>query len=426
MIPALVRLIIAGVDLFGPTEVVATRAGLKLLRRGSVLERSAVRRTLKRGKRVGILDAATSGIRKGITGAATEVVPSPTRVLPPMPMPEGPMTTPGFDPFGPLRPGERIPVPPNAYTFTEIPDRHLPGKEPPAQKDTKLTPQPTRETTPEREDRLSTLLKADIALRASDQAAALAERWLPSIEWHGTVNATGFKTTPTRTVVHYALAVAFGLIKQQRVSSASLVVNIDYNTNNVSVGYVSKAYWLTEIYTLALYAVNGVALPPKLSKDVHNLTQQAKDVFSRSMVSGIVKGPAAGLVELGTGTVKLAGDALKVVIGAYQNLGRLLGPLAVYDMGDETLYGGRASLLLRAPDQPEPFKSMQTGPDGKPVPLLTRLPAPNPQPPVPPGEDPSTGYSVDLRSLVAQALYDPGIAPPVPDTNVSLPTVHKL
>lgn len=407
-----------------PTEVAIVRTASKLVRNNLVRKPSVRRLRLRgrrRGRRMGILDTALSTVRRGV---ATEEIPEvPTRVTPSHPV--SPAEGPAYP--SPIYP-ERINVPPGAYPTTPIPGMYFggpqftqnvynsntnvsPGPQPPVQKEPLLDP------------KLNNLLKADAATNLLDKARQLASEWLPTISWEGVVQATGFKTTPTRTVVHYALAVAFGLIKQQRVSDCVLMVDVDYETNHVTVVYKSKAYWLTEILTLGIYTINGAVFPPGTVKDINSLIGKSMDAFSRSLQSGFKNGTTAGAIELGKQGAILGGDALRLILRAYQNLGRLLGPLGVYDMGDETLYGGRASALLRAPFQPEPFNSMITDANGKPVPLLTRKPAPNPQPPVAIGTDPASGYSLDLRSLVAQALHDPGVIPPVPDTNVALPVI---
>lgn len=405
-----------------PVEVQVARVAFNALTRRAVVRR-LVRRGIRRGvRRMGILDASLSTIRRGAVAATEEAASPPTRILPPTQPPgEFPLSAPSAP--------ERIPVPPNAYPSNPIQGNSYfqsnrftnnvynskfqtsPGPTPPQPKDP--TPDP----------KLNNLVKADIAANLLQAARSGLKNWFPTMSWEGVVHATGFKTTPTRTVVHYALAVAYGLIKQQRVSGVSLRVDVDYETNHVTVAYISETTILTELLTLSIYAINGFAIPPALFPDLIGIQNKTKDVLSRSLTAGFKMGGNNSIIELGSGVIQLAGDALKFIVKAYDNLSRLLGPVAVYDMGDDTLYGGRASFLLRAKDQPEPFNSMQTDKNGKPVPLLTRLPAPNPQPPVAIGTDPSSGYSLDLRSLVAQALYDPGVVPPVPDTNVSLPTV---
>ncbi len=414
------------VELAAPTEVVVGRMIARAAAGRSILQ-TAGKRAARRGRRrMGIVDASLSNIRRGVSAITAEegvASPPPTRIVPP----GGGQGFGGDSALSPFQPPERIPVPPNAFPTTPVPGSNYfsgsqwtqnvfnsmfqvsPGPMPPAPKEQVF------------DSKLTNLMKADAATNVLNKARALADKWFPSIAWEGVVNATGFKTTPTRTVVHYALAVCFGLIKQQRVSSVSLVVHVDYENNHVSVAYVSQAYWLTELMTLQVYALSGF-VPPDLVKDVGQIDKQIVDNISRSLDKGFREGPTQGIKEFGNGSITLAGDALKLMLKTYQNMGRMLGPLAVYDLGDDTLYGGRASALLRAPFQPEPFKSMQSDKDGKPVPLLTRLPAPNPHAPVAPGTDPACGYSLDLRSLVAQALYDPGAIPPIPDTNVSLPT----
>lgn len=244
--------------------------------------------------------------------------------------------------------------------------------------------------------------------------------YIPRLGWTGIVKAVGFKTTPTRTVVHYALAVAFGLIKQTRISSVALNIEIDYNNNAVSVSYASETSILTEMLTIQLFGVTGDLFPPNVAKDAIKMIATGFEL--KRKFAGVVKNPsAANILELVGDAAEVGPQALDTVLSVYTNVARMLGPLAIYDMGDETLYGGRASFLLRAPKQPEPFASMIQQP------MLTRVPAPNPQFPAP--VDATTGkklapgvagYSTDLRSLVAQALYDPTILPPSPDTNLSL------
>jgi hypothetical protein len=427
-IPAvIVRALIAAAEMVS-TEVAITRMAVSLVKRGLArgIAKRAVGRALRRRGRVGILDTIASGVRKGASTLERTPFKVPSPSIPSTPhWPVIPYEPPSH-PISPIPGPERIVVPPHAIPTTPLSQAYQPsvrpfGTESSTQPVEKVLPQPAKESSPN----LTNLLRSDIALNALTNIRALSDKWLPGIRWTGTVSAVGFKTTPTRTVVHYALAVAFGLVKQQRVSGVALSVDIDYETNHVVVIYTSNAYWLTELITLGIYNVNGAILPSKLAEDFNKLKKKLDDLPSRSLMKGFIKGPQAGFVELGSGAVELAGDALALVLKAYGNLGRMLGPLAIYDMGEETLFGGRPSVLLQdRPNEPEPFKSMHVDENGYLVPLLTRLPAPNPQPPVPPGEDPSTGYSVDLRSLVAQALYDPGVAPPIPDTNVSLPVFH--
>ena len=376
---------------------------------------------------MGVLDAATAGIRRGTMSLAPTVPHEPpVRLIPP----GAPSPMPG-EPSFPVAPTERINVPGQAYPHTPLNDKYTNSYKFTqnvynSNFNTSPGPTPPQHNNAAPDPKITGLLKADIASNMANVAQSLANNWLPTLMWSGQVQATGYKTTPLRTVVHYCLAVAYGLIKQQRISDCTLIVRADYDTNSVFVHYQSKAYWLTELLTLSLFAANGALIPPNLQKSLEDLQKRPTDALSRALTMGFKQGPNAAIIELGKEAAKFGGDAIKFIIRVYDNLGRMLGPTAVYDMGDETLYGGRASALLRSLEQPEPFKSMQTDKDGNPVPLLTRLPAANPQPPVFQGQNPSTGYSVDLRSLVAQALYDPTILPPVPDTNVSLDPVNVI
>lgn len=413
------------IELALPTRIVlAERAGLSLAKvaaRKRILRHSKLLRISRiRRKRMGMLDAITAGIKKD---ALSEVSEESTSSL--VPHREAQY----FPPNAPN--AERIEVPqrpevPNAYPSTPVPEIYRTGPQFSANinnsRTTNINNRLNSQPSPEQPQRgwLDNLTRLSNVPQLFSNVSSLADRWLPGLEWSSVVDVIGFPTTPTRTVVHYALAVAFGLVKQQRLSSTALTVDINYETNRVTVSYMSKAYWLTEFLTLCLYDINGAILPPDVAKDTQNLLNQKLDALSRSLVSGFRKGPTAGGIELGKQGTEFVGDALTTIIKAYKNMSRLLGPAAIYDMGEETIFGGRPSILLASLEQPQPFSEMQYKP------LLTRTPAPNPQPPVPVGEDPTTGYSIDLRSLVAQALYDPGILPPIPDTNVSLDTVNTL
>ncbi len=256
-----------------------------------------------------------------------------------------------------------------------------------------------------------------------DQMKNAAGRFFPSITWAGTVVCQGYKTTPTRTVVHFALALAFGLIKQARFCDTMLYCEIDHVNNTVHVKYGSSTNPLAEILTIQMFiwtgqasVGQGQAIGQAISQLAQTNTRQLTNP-TQLMDAGILQtlkdkaGPLKTLVD--------------IFVKAYRNMARKLGPQAVYDLGEESLYGGYPSALLDygtiLKDQkgvPQPFASFL----GKE--MLTRRDAPNPQVPGPPAfPDNSLGYSTDLRSLVAQVLYDPGVQPPQPDTNVSLPVL---
>jgi hypothetical protein len=106
-----------------------------------------------------------------------------------------------------------------------------------------------------------------------------------------------------------------------------------------------------------------------------------------------------------------------------QNVNRVLGPAGIWDIGESNIYAGLTPATMAVPDI-QPYTDMLnwTGPNNAPRPLLTRDLADNPEPPQSPPNMHTTHY--DLRSLVAQALYDPGVLPPSPDTSVALPNAE--
>ena len=215
---------------------------------------------------------------------------------------------------------------------------------------------------------------------------------------------------------------------------------------------------LTEILSVAMLTGMGKVASPQdlvtLFKGFNTFNSAAISAIRNPAASITNFNPTSGIAELSE-TVENAVDGINNAISAafrvYQNVGRALGPLAVWDMpvanqldrrqgdpanplfSDETIYGGVPSMFLTPPPNEEQPQNRLPTPFGLMVqqPLLTRNPAPNPQPPVPAGlgvdpADAASGYSLDLRSLVAQALYDPGVLPPKPDTNVSLTPIYEL
>jgi hypothetical protein len=158
----------------------------------------------------------------------------------------------------------------------------------------------------------------------------------------------------------------------------------------------------------------------------------------RAMVPGLTrvggpndqKQPPQVKTNLDAGDVDPAAGALvRKTLQLYKAVSSRLGQDIIYRMGRHRILGGPAPSVL-APQAAKavgplagvareiarrdiaPFRDMvgQT--------LLTREPAPNPQPPA--GAASVTGLNglgTDLRTLVAQALHDPGIRPPYPRTD---------
>lgn len=278
------------------------------------------------------------------------------------------------------------------------------------------------------------------AFNYDNMKRALAGLW-PKQQWHCHVSAYANKTTPMRTAVHYCLAVAFGLIKSNRLGGMFIKIEIDYEINLVQVTLGMQSSLITDVVTapttIAKVIGSAISGPPEQGMDTSSgrfwgsLRSAARGIGPWLPGSGIYYGVAAltsggGLPPQEQPPAPNGGAPTTKLQDIYNNISRELGPLSIYDMGDETIYGGTPTTLTSYVGGVKPFADISKDAQGRPAILLTRYPAPNPQPPGPPNLPPAYGYSTDLRSLVTQALVDPGMTPPFPQTNVILPVVGKF
>jgi hypothetical protein len=230
---------------------------------------------------------------------------------------------------------------------------------------------------------------------------AFASDLIPGITWHGGVTARGFKVTPLRDVLHYCLAVVFGLVHQSRVGSTLIKVDCFPIENRVEISFQSASAMLLEPYNVAAVSAASMA---GLTTNVPG----GRTVGPTEEVINGIKRFVAGVIN--------PVQAFKNFVQTAADVNRLLGAGGIWDMGQSNIYAGRppASMIL---NQAQPFTDMQEWSFVDKRPMLTRDLAYNPEPVEITGMH-STHY--DLRSLVAQALYDPGVLPPPPDTAIAL------
>ncbi len=310
------------------------------------------------------------------------------------------------------------------------------------------------------------------------------------------VTTRGRKGTPTKHVLHVALAAAFGAVARHMIyyGDIDLAVKVDLMKNQVTVVY-------TTIMKLSGYALgealgDGAAVKQRVvdDKDVtgRNLLGAVKQMVQtnanlvvpeQTAVPAATGGQASGPGVPGIGDIASAAYSVAASIVGYDtsvsgavavsassladfvkrnfdtglyNLGmnRILwgDPKSAQEadnlgfLGREVIRTGLPPVSLfptpitnNKPNFPEPYRSMLYNREE----IVTRYPfladgktpAGNPLPPRPrnrnagweygkpapvTAHDVKSGYDFDLRSLVAQALSDPGLELNRPDTDLSL------
>jgi len=235
--------------------------------------------------------------------------------------------------------------------------------------------------------------------------------FIPSISWKGSITATGFKTTPLRTVLHYCLAAVFGLIHQTRIGHSAIHVDLHPNENRVDVVFINSSSLLLELFNVALVGFAG---------NPGDFLKGAAFGAVGNRLIGQSKGVTTSIFEFAKGKID-TNEAVKDIVDTIGEISRRIGPGGIWDMAQSDIYAGKPPGTMEI-GKVEPFDSIyQESVIGK-KPMLTRQLALNPQAPTIPNMHYPTHF--DLRSLVAQALYDPGVMPPIPDTNVALPNVE--
>ncbi len=332
---------------------------------------------------------------------------------------------------------------------------------------------------------------------------SLFENWMPSYISTAECTVIGKKGTPTKNVLHTALAAVFGAMFREgpRYGDFGLEVHVDHINNVVTTSYVVKTNVVNQI-TNKVVANPGILLDAATGQ----LTGRALKKLSQIAFEGApwisiigAAGGQLGLIPLPAGggisgvrrsapnaqglngTTGLGGayntndpSEINAVTGqpegtilsdqlanAFKFLTMGFGPALWADPANpaaarvsgavarETIEGAPPPALLRPPGEyPAPFNSLVLYET-----IITRLPkvppgelAQNPIPPVPapvddkgivvqeynkmvpvaiPGTDPADGLPFDLRSLVAQALTDPTVEPPRPESDQQFKQVER-
>lgn len=265
------------------------------------------------------------------------------------------------------------------------------------------TPSPTNNPVPPNPQGAGMAERAALLGSVGLQAFSALSPYIPSIVYQGRVEARGFKNTPLRNVLHYCLAVSFGLVKQTRIGATKFHVECYPTENRVVVVYENSTMALFE------WANIGVASFLETINGVNNLV---KRVGARVLGNPI--GWVSGVKQMVGENPKEAANFLLKHVG---DVNRRIGPGGVWDMGMSDIHAGTPPITVTVPGI-EPYTTMynESAPNKKP--MLTRKMAANPEVPEIPGKHWPTHF--DLRSLVAQSLYEPGVLPPPPDTVVSL------
>lgn len=296
--------------------------------------------------------------------------------------------------------------------------------------------------------------------------ADLFARYYPTLSNTVVVRAQGSPTTPGNTVVHLALAAAYGCVSSTKLSRVQLKVTINHTANAVEVTYtVGNIAFIDAIDAVmrqfdgssTIKGGNDKSAFERFMRDVGDIA--GTNEFAEDLGKAINKGTGGGKLVPGVGRLGGPADPNTVAAGnnnlnqrgadpaanaivrkaiqIYRAASLGLGQGIVYRLGRHDIKGGRSPSVL-APDiqkagrgllglankrfleeTAKPFTTMAGEV------LLTRDPAANPQPPD--GTDTKTGqngFGTDLRTLVAQALYDPGFRPPYPQTHQGPPPIE--
>ena len=105
------------------------------------------------------------------------------------------------------------------------------------------------------------------------QAADLFSHWFPSLTIEATVKLQGQKTTPSKSVLHGALAMAFGMVDSLDISEVALDYKFDHTNNQIELGYAESS--AAFLYMLNSIAAFGGALGEGI---VDNMIPTAADV----------------------------------------------------------------------------------------------------------------------------------------------------
>lgn len=247
---------------------------------------------------------------------------------------------------------------------------------------------------------------ADLATSgwAIDTWSNIFSRWLPSTTHAVSVRVNGGKATTNSAVVHAALSIAFGALNIEIAKTA--LANLGLKVKNNPVENVCTV-------SFALTSASGIFVANFLSRLVFKIGEAIGRGIKQYVDEMIPDAPGVAIREgrdRAPGNVGNRGQNMDAVMADVDiQMAKLLGASA-FDMGLEEIRGGAAPLMINTRQRLKPFDDMRNKV------LLTRQPAANPAPPAVDG--------VDLRTLVAQVLHDPGVRPPLPKTSKGPPVVR--
>lgn len=391
----------------------AARAGAKSAVRRAAVSRPALKNAPRTGSRAAVRSPLPTRAR--------------TKSLAPSPLPAKP---PPLPPQPPPLPAQPPPIPPrgpsNSHPGTEKPvDASVIEKHYHSHTDRILSPIEPNHPTRDWAMTASNLTNASANLRASGSS------FIPSASWSGSIEATGYADVPIRNVLHYCLAVVFGMQHRSGYYHLQLHATLFPNENRVTVNYVLETSLILEVANIVAQLTLDTSknVLSKVSEYPDSVVSRFKRGFgqAREVVSGIFDAGANVAANGGIGAIgnvlenqgaQAAAGIANQVLKHLGDLNRRIGPAGLWDMGKTDYYAGRPPLSLTVLGV-QPFTDMELASSAEKSPMLTRRPALNPQGPTTPEMDFPT--HVDLRSLVAQALYDPGVLPPKPDTFAALP-----
>lgn len=299
--------------------------------------------------------------------------------------------------------------------------------------------------------------------------------WIPRITISHSVTAQGHVNASPRTTLHLALATAFGMSVSKNGDKFSIVAKVDQRSNVAEVEFTLNCSTTASITDGVLSLLPSIRAPNAPGgaggagiKDAGITPEQ----FTRESVDAAVAGvqgkeipagpsPTNPIVDLENpplivkprivGNLALRGLGglgvqdqpvrapwliAKVVLpepGAreiFQQLAQAQdfslrdGPKLLFEIAKDSIFSGQPPWPVARNGDVQPFTDIvkfhappAAGRQavGNTKPILTREPAINPQY--------EQALGVDLKTLVAQVLHDPGVLPPSPKTNEGQPTV---
>lgn len=242
----------------------------------------------------------------------------------------------------------------------------------------------------------------------------LFSRWFPSLERHSAVDAQGDKACPNRAVVHTALSIAFGMLRNHGLTNVALKMEVNHTENSAHVEFGISTTAVTDIINTGMIeyselgissaAIGGI-IGRRLAEVIQKWRDAAPGVGKRGQAAEPPAAPDIPAEKPGPGGRNLL-DILKDISDRIRGQ---IGAAAIWDAEQEVILGGFAPSFAQVARPIIPFDNMVDRLQ------LNRDPGPNPQPPTATGDD--------LRTLVAQILHDPGVRPPLPRTNAGPPTI---